>query len=149
MIWEMPENLSITYLDGVAHLQPIAEEDFVAGLLYNCADGRLADRRVRQALNLAVNRRAFIERNLRGAGTSAGGYVGEGRYAPVEAARLLEDAGWTLDRGVRVRGEQRLDFEVLVPSPPLPVSSRCPPSCRASSQRSASVCAAGSWTTPR
>ena len=118
MIWEMPENLSITYLDGVAHLQPIAEEDFVAGLLYNCADGRLADRRVRQALNLAVDRRAFIERNLRGAGTSAGGYVGEGRYAPVEAARLLEDAGWTLDRGVRVRGEQRLDFEVLVPSPP-------------------------------
>ena len=118
MIWEMPENLSITYLDGVAHLQAIPEEDFVAGLVYNCADGRLADRRVRQALNLAIDRRAFIERNLRGAGAPAGGYVGEGRYAPVEAARLLEEAGWTLDRGVRVRGDQRLDFEVLVPSPP-------------------------------
>lgn len=118
MIWEMPENVSITYLDGVAHLQAIPEEDFVAGLVYNCADPRLADRRVRQALNLAIDRSAFIERNLRGAGAPAGGYVGEGRYAPTEAVRLLEEAGWSLDGGVRVRGEQRLDFEVLVASPP-------------------------------
>jgi ABC-type transport system substrate-binding protein len=117
MIWEMPENLSTTYLDRVAHLRAIPEDELVAGMVYNCADGRLADRRVRQALNLAIDRRAFIERNLRGSGAPAGGYVGEGQYAPVEAARLLEEAGWTLDGGVRVRGDQRLDFEVLVPSP--------------------------------
>jgi ABC-type transport system substrate-binding protein len=118
LVWEMPDNLSNTYLDGVAHLQaiPEASDDMVAGLVFNCADQRLADRRVREALNLAIDRSAFIERNLRGAGAPAGGYVGEGRYAPIEAVRLLEEAGWAHDdRGVRVRGDQRLDFEVLVP----------------------------------
>jgi ABC-type transport system substrate-binding protein len=118
LVWEMPENVSNTYLDRVTHLQaiPEAEDEIVVGLVFNCADERLADRRVRQALNLAIDRGAFIERNLRGAGDPAGGYLGEGRYAPVEAARLLEEAGWERDdHGVRVRGDARLDFEVLVP----------------------------------
>ncbi|HEX5037665.1 MAG TPA: ABC transporter substrate-binding protein [bacterium] len=64
-----------------------------------------ADPRVRQALNLAVDKDRLIERLLKGKGAAAGGTVDDGHeshnpsvvpypYKPQEALKLLRDAGW-------------------------------------------------------
>lgn len=64
-----------------------------------------ADTRVRQALNLAVDKERLIERLLKGKGAAAAGTVDEGHeshnpavtpypYKPRDALRLLQEAGW-------------------------------------------------------
>jgi ABC-type transport system substrate-binding protein len=118
-VLDAPDSIGAEHLVGVPHVRQVHEDEFVVGLVMNCADDRLADRRVRKALNLAVDRRAFIERNMRDAAIPAGGYVdGEGRYDPLEAVRLLEEAGWRVgEGGIREKDGRRLELEVLVPSP--------------------------------
>lgn len=71
----------------------------------------LKDAAVRKALVLSVDRKALIEKMLSGAGTPVYGPIpkidGEmtQSYSPSDAARVLENAGWTLNsEGVRERG---------------------------------------------
>jgi peptide/nickel transport system substrate-binding protein len=69
------------------------------------ASNPLADRRVRQALSLAIDRRAIVERLLDGAGRPAGNLVAPGvfghdetlsvpRFDPALARQLLAEAGY-------------------------------------------------------
>jgi peptide/nickel transport system substrate-binding protein len=118
MFTTLPETVTDTVLAPIPGLQPVFEDPDLEGLVLNCADPRLADRSVRRALNLAVDRRALIRRHALASARPAGGYVGDGRYDPAEAARLLDAAGWLrADGGVRARAGERFDFEVLVPTP--------------------------------
>lgn len=88
-----------------------------------------ADRRVRKALALALNRKGVVEKILGGHGTLLSGpfYPGGWEYNPAvaplphdpgEASRLLEEAGWrdTDGDGLRDRGGKPLSFECLVPA---------------------------------
>jgi peptide/nickel transport system substrate-binding protein len=96
------------------------------GLNWDRADLGFNDVRVRRALALAIDRQALVESALLGYGTptwgplSPGGefydpVVEEGRaYDPIEAGRLLDDAGWRLDDDVRARDGRRLAFECVI-----------------------------------
>jgi peptide/nickel transport system substrate-binding protein len=104
---------------------------FKPGLTYehidlNLDNPILADRRVREALILALDREAISQQLFEGrqpvadASVSPLDWVYSGdipiyRYDPSRAAALLEDAGWTLGRdGVRVNAAgERLSFEFM------------------------------------
>jgi len=96
------------------------------------------DKRVRQALALAVNRQWIIDQLLDGQGVVAAGPIlpwswafAEGLeptpFDPDQAATLLDSAGWQLPAGaapgaaeyVRVREETALTFELLHADDPL------------------------------
>ncbi|OGO13921.1 MAG: hypothetical protein A2Y93_13925 [Chloroflexi bacterium RBG_13_68_17] len=96
------------------------------------------DKKVRQALLLAVNRQWIIDQFLEGQGAVAAGPVlpwswafAEGLepmpYDPDRAAALLDSAGWVLPAGaapgapeyVRTQEEEPLAFELLHPDDPL------------------------------
>lgn len=91
----------------------------------NNQDPRLADRRVRLALNYGFDRRAIANTLLRGLVEPAyvlipptsWAYTDEitkFEYDPARARQLLDEAGYVLGRdGVRAKGEQRLSFEIL------------------------------------
>lgn len=118
MFYSVPESTSDSFFRYVRHLQPVFEDSWLVGLVLNCADPRLSDRRVREALNLAVDRPALIRRYKPDSATPAGGYAGEGRTDPAEAARLLDAAGWVPGPdGIRTKGAQRLVLEVLIAQP--------------------------------
>lgn len=85
------------------------------------------DVRVRRAISEAIDRPALVRNALLGYGTptfgplSPGGEfydaaVESGRgFAPAEAARLLDEAGWMIGHdGFRARGDQRLAFECVI-----------------------------------
>jgi peptide/nickel transport system substrate-binding protein len=83
----------------VDHLSPTA-----IIYLFNAARGPLADRRVRRALHLAIDRRALVADVLAGAGTPLAGFVSPVHFGadpgaggsdrnPAEARRLLVEAG--------------------------------------------------------
>src|SRR6185436_10108870 len=78
---------------------------------------RLADPRVRRALNLAVDRAPILERFAsRDARPVNGLGPGPAEFDPPAAAALLDDAGWRLGPdGVRARGDDRLDLLILIP----------------------------------
>ena len=92
-------------------------------LLWN-ADGSnpfFADRRVRRAMTLALDRQGFLAAVLHGRGTVATSTFPPGTWAhhdgieplphdPGEAARLLEEAGWHLPEGESVRRKAGTPF---------------------------------------
>jgi peptide/nickel transport system substrate-binding protein len=90
------------------------------------------DLRLRRAVSLAVDRSALVTQALSGIGSRAYGPVPPadefydpasdraGRHDPVEAARLLDAAGWTPgDDGVRRRGDVRLACECVIHDDPV------------------------------
>lgn len=90
------------------------------------------DLRVRRAISLALDRGALVAGPLSGRGLPAFGPVppgdeffapaveASGRHDPEGAARLLEDAGWTVrDDGVRGRGDARLACECVIQDDPI------------------------------
>jgi peptide/nickel transport system substrate-binding protein len=96
-----------------------------------------ADRRVRQALLLSINRQWLIDEALNGQGVMAQGPIMPNTWAfaddlvpspfdPVLAAERLTSAGWELPVGategtpdyVRVLDEQTLSFELAYPNEP-------------------------------
>ncbi len=104
---------------------PLAGATYVYFNLTNPATPFLADVKVRQALNLALDPATLIDRVLNGQGIPAGGpfMPGTWAYSPVErpapdptrAAEMLTEAGWTDTNrdGVRDREGVDLAFELL------------------------------------
>ena len=93
---------------------------------FNLKDPRFADRRVRQAIAHAIDKRELIDGVLLGLGREATGPYKPGTWAhnpdvptyPYDMAKaraLLADAGWTETNadGVLVRNDQPFTFELL------------------------------------
>jgi peptide/nickel transport system substrate-binding protein len=101
-----------------------------AELLFNLKpeEPYFQDIRVRQAVARAIDRGAIIKEVLGGQALPADGPIPRAitwaydsaaqQPAPdlAGAARLLDDAGWTLANGVRSKGTTSLSFELTVPS---------------------------------
>jgi peptide/nickel transport system substrate-binding protein len=91
----------------------------------NTGRAPFADQKVRQALTLAVDRKAIIDSVSFGQWKVATGFVtpstpdhaegGQIAYDPTQAARLLDEAGWTAkDKdGIRVKNGKRLTAVAL------------------------------------
>ncbi|PYE55722.1 peptide ABC transporter substrate-binding protein [Deinococcus yavapaiensis] len=86
----------------------------------------LDDKRTRQALTYAINRRAIVDQVLQGLGRISNVYINSESpfylkeaddaypYDPDKARALLKELGWTPGAdGVLTRGGQRFDFELV------------------------------------
>ncbi len=96
---------------------------------FNCQKGVFRDRRMRKAVNLAINREALVEKLFKGNGIPAttitspdfpfaSGLRGKGYAYDVDAAkRLLREAGWvdTDGDGIREKNGEELAVRYLVP----------------------------------
>jgi peptide/nickel transport system substrate-binding protein len=95
-------------------------------IIFNAADPRLADVRVRKAIVLALNRKEIVNKaTLHGEDTE---HANRGLfrwaydptapsppYDPAQAAQLLNDAGWKIGpAGIRRRNGQRLEFTLAI-----------------------------------
>jgi peptide/nickel transport system substrate-binding protein len=92
---------------------------------YNLEDRRFADRRVRQALSLAINRREIIDGVLLGLGQEATGPYKPGTwfynpgvprfdYNPERARALLAEAGWRPNsQGILKKEGRPFEFTIL------------------------------------
>jgi peptide/nickel transport system substrate-binding protein len=92
---------------------------------YNLNDTRFADRRVRQALTLAINKKEIIEGVLMGLGEEAYGPYKPGTwyynpdvpkfaYDPARAKALLAEAGWRPDAdGILTKDGRPFAFTIL------------------------------------
>jgi peptide/nickel transport system substrate-binding protein len=91
-------------------------------LVMNPGRAPLDDPAVRRSLSRAIHRRRIIDAALNGFGVPAGSVVPPGlpfapgavpRESMIEAAALLDQAGWTLDaRGVRRKNGRALELEL-------------------------------------
>ncbi|HEV8310261.1 MAG TPA: ABC transporter substrate-binding protein [Methylomirabilota bacterium] len=88
---------------------------------------KLADVRVRQALNHAVDKRQIVQTNLFGVGRVADSPIGSGYrmyasvgsydYSPERAKQLLAEAGWRPGAGgILEKDGQRLSLTLLIPT---------------------------------
>lgn len=96
------------------------------GMPMNLARPALADKRVRQAIDLAIDREAVVREALQGYGQA--GYspippaswafrpaMNRKRYDPARAEKLLEEAGWKKNAaGAREKDGQPLRLEIIV-----------------------------------
>ncbi len=89
---------------------------------YNLKDPKFQDRKVRQAINLAINKQEIIRGVLFGLGVEATGpfppdswaynpEVSPASYDPGQARRLLAEAGWTDSNGDGVIDRKGVPFE--------------------------------------
>lgn len=101
---------------------------FLGGLIFNLRRPLFADRGVRRALAMAIDRETIV-RSIFGSygdvpvGSASGmQWIGQGtiaqlRYDTAAAARLLDSLGWRAGAGgVRTRGGRRLEFALMVPT---------------------------------
>ncbi|MGD9891868.1 MAG: ABC transporter substrate-binding protein, partial [Dehalococcoidia bacterium] len=89
------------------------------------ADLGFNDLRVRRALSLAVDREGIVKAILRGGAEVTNGPASTGwryfepgvkkfnNYNPAAAAKLLDEAGWTLKSGTREKGGVKLAFTAI------------------------------------
>ena len=87
----------------------------------------LADHAVRQAIAEAVNRKAMVDGLLKGYGTTLDTIFPINHWSypkdvkpipfdPEQAAKLLQDDGWTMQGGVRVKDGKQLKLRLFVPT---------------------------------
>ncbi|MFD0660150.1 ABC transporter substrate-binding protein [Thermocatellispora tengchongensis] len=97
------------------------------GIMYPLDQPVTGDRAIREAVGLAVDRRAMVDTILAGAGEPAYGPISprtpwyepsvERAHDPAAAGRLLDQAGWTLgDDGIRVKDGRRAAFTLMYPA---------------------------------
>jgi len=132
-------------IDGIGYLPPaslgevsgVANEVNVYGpsvsgytaLFFNLKGPQFAEREVRQALALAVNRDELVRDGLKGWGTAGASPILPNSWAyakqdwpndPARAAQVLDAAGWKVGAdGTRAKGGQALAFTLLTDSDPL------------------------------
>lgn len=132
-------------VDGIGYLPPsslaeagtIAESVNVYGpsvagytaLFFNLKGSQFAEREVRQALALAVNRDELVRDGLQGWGTAGASPILPNSWAyakqgwptdPARAAQMLDMAGWKIGAsGTREKGGQALAFTLLTDNDPL------------------------------
>ena len=94
---------------------------------FNLRNPALADDAVRQAVAHAINRQALVDGLLRGYGETLETIFPLNHWSyPAElepitfdvelANKLLEDAGWTLENGVRTKDGETLSFSLYLPT---------------------------------
>ena len=94
---------------------------------FNLRNSALAEPAVREAIAHAINRQALVDGLLRGYGktldtifpTNHWSYPADIEpinYDPEQAAQLLDDAGWTLENGVRTKDGEALSFTLFFPT---------------------------------
>jgi peptide/nickel transport system substrate-binding protein len=132
-------------VDGIGYIPPasLAELGGVAGevdvygpsvagytaLFFNLKGPQFAEREVRRALALAVDRDELVRDGLKGGGTAGAGPILPNSWAyakqdwphdPARAAQALDAAGWRVGAdGTRAKGGQALAFTLLTDSDPL------------------------------
>ncbi|MBU8880690.1 ABC transporter substrate-binding protein [Bacillus sp. FJAT-29790] len=95
-------------------------------VMYNFRNPLFKDAKVRQAMNLAIDREAIVKGMLAGKGEAAYGPLQKSwanapqkdmySYQPEKANKLLEDAGWKKGSdGVLVKDGKRLEFDLVSP----------------------------------
>ncbi len=100
---------------------------FYYTILFNLEDSLFADKDLRRALDLAIDRGDIVEKALKGCGIPTTGPFRPGtwtynnnvtsqRYNPKEAARLLKELGWQDSDGDRILDKEgeKLYFTLLV-----------------------------------
>lgn len=103
----------------------VATADYRA-VMYNFDLPLFQDKRVRQAMNLAVNREELVEGVLAGKGEGAYGPLQKSwagisqkeaySYNPEKAKQLLADAGWVKGSdGILMKDGKRFEFELVSP----------------------------------
>ncbi|MER6946048.1 ABC transporter family substrate-binding protein [Nonomuraea sp. NPDC000554] len=114
-----------------AQVRQAAGPDF-RHFTFNGSSDKLNDVRVRQAIQMAINRQAIAQSDLQGLDwpitllnnhffmntqdgyqDNAGQY---GVYNPQRAGQLLDEAGWRLNGNVRQKDGKNLDLRFVVPS---------------------------------
>ncbi|WP_059172281.1 ABC transporter substrate-binding protein [Bacillus sp. FJAT-27445] len=115
---------------GVKENDPFAVHEIETAdyraVMYNFNLPLFQDKRVRQAMNLAVDREALVKGVLAGNGEPAYGPLQKSwagvpqkdwyTYNPEKAKKLLAEAGWVKgDDGVLVKGGKRFEFELVSP----------------------------------
>ena len=92
---------------------------------YNLKDPLFSDRRVRQALSYAINKKEIIDAVLLGLGESCTGpflkntpyyddLVPDYDYNPVKAAKLLREAGWSTAEGSSILEKDGREFRIKI-----------------------------------
>ncbi|HZG71720.1 MAG TPA: ABC transporter substrate-binding protein [Chondromyces sp.] len=121
-----PNQLAGVKEDDAFKVHEVKTADY-RGVLYNLRLPLFQDPRVRQAMNLAVNRKELVEGVLAGKGEPAYGPLQKSwaeasqkewsTYHPEKAKQLLAEAGWVKgEDGILVKDGQRFEFELVAPA---------------------------------
>lgn len=106
-------------------VKAVATADYRA-VMYNLRNPLFKDPKLRQAMNLAIDREAIVKGMLASIGEVAYGPLQKSwanapqqdlySYQPEKASELLKEAGWVKGSdGVLVKDGQRLDFDLVSP----------------------------------
>lgn len=106
-------------------VETFATADYRA-VMYNFRNPLFKDAKIRQAMNLAIDREAIVEGMLANKGEAAYGPLQKSwanapqkdmySYQPEKASQLLEEAGWVKGvDGVLVKNGERLEFDLVSP----------------------------------
>ncbi|HWU05045.1 MAG TPA: ABC transporter substrate-binding protein [Streptomyces sp.] len=123
----LPPNLTATFKDDGSRKTYRATSYDNRTVTLPTAGEVTGDRAIRQALDLAVDRGAMVDKILDGAGRPAYGPVPVGdpwfapeverAHDPAKAKAVLDEAGWTAGTdGIRTRDGRRAGFTLLHPS---------------------------------
>lgn len=126
-MWVSPAELAdrAGRISGIAIVRQTGTFDRL--VVFNVERPTLADRRVRQALRLALPRSDFLAKIAHGYGAVTDGFVPPiyssfddapvSPYDPATAIRLLEVAGWHVGSdGIRTKGADRLEVRLIARS---------------------------------
>ncbi|MET9413128.1 ABC transporter substrate-binding protein [Streptomyces klenkii] len=123
----LPPNLAKGFKGDKSKTTVTARTTDFRGVTLPTANKVTGDLAVRRALDLAVDRKAMVDKLLEGAGRAGYGPVPTGSdwfakgterpYDPGKAKKLLDDAGWrTGDDGIREKDGQRAAFTLWFPA---------------------------------
>lgn len=121
-----PNQLASVKEDDKFTVKTFSTADYRA-VMYNFNNPLFKDAKVRQAMNLAIDREAIVKGMLANKGEAAYGPLQKSwanapqkdlySYQPEKASQLLEEAGWIKGSdGVLVKDGQRLEFDLVSPS---------------------------------